>query len=165
MAHVGISENSLNPRWGVEIKGLGSRCSEFLGIKFTSCGCSRKETRCRIYPPWNGQFAPENRPKPKRKGSSSNHQFSGAFAVSFREGTVVVQAVISLHGRTFSTNGLSIPTSFMKRSKFKAVYVLTHAYIYFFKIHVHRYLPGTCQCPFSFFGSCFTQNKIQTQSN
>ena len=30
--------------------------------------------------------APENRPGPKRKGSSSNYPFSGAFAVSFREG-------------------------------------------------------------------------------
>ena len=30
-----------------------------------------------IYPPSNKQFAPENRPKPKRKGSSSNHPFSG----------------------------------------------------------------------------------------
>ena len=75
----------------------------------------------------------------------------------------MVQAVISLHGRTFSTNGLSIPTSFVKRSKFKAVYVLTCIFLYFLKIHVHRYLPGTCQCPFNFFGSCFTQNKIQAQ--
>ncbi len=33
------------------------------------------------------QFAPENRPfAPKRKGSSSKHPYSGAFAVSFREG-------------------------------------------------------------------------------
>ena len=31
-------------------------------------------------------FASENRQPPKRKGSSSNHPFSGAFAVSFREG-------------------------------------------------------------------------------
>ena len=30
--------------------------------------------------------APENRPKPNRKHSYSNHPFSGAFAVSFREG-------------------------------------------------------------------------------
>ena len=30
--------------------------------------------------------APENRPKPNRKGSYSNHPFSGAFAVSLREG-------------------------------------------------------------------------------
>ena len=29
---------------------------------------------------------PENRPGPNRKGSYSNHPFSGAFAVSFREG-------------------------------------------------------------------------------
>ena len=28
----------------------------------------------------------ENMPKPKMEGSSSNHQFLGAFAVSFREG-------------------------------------------------------------------------------
>ena len=32
------------------------------------------------------QFAPENRPAPKRKRSYSNHPFLGAFAVSFREG-------------------------------------------------------------------------------
>ena len=30
--------------------------------------------------------APENRPGPERKQSYSNHPFSGAFAVSFREG-------------------------------------------------------------------------------
>ena len=36
-------------------------------------------------------IAPENRPTPKRKGSSSNHPFSGAFDVSFREGIVVVK--------------------------------------------------------------------------
>ena len=30
---------------------------------------------------------PENRPGPKRKGSSSNHPFSGALAVSFRDGS------------------------------------------------------------------------------
>ena len=35
------------------------------------------------------QFAPGNRPKPKRKGSSSNHPFSDAFAVSFREGNSI----------------------------------------------------------------------------
>ena len=33
------------------------------------------------------QFAPENWPGPKRKGPYSNHPFSGAFAVSFREAT------------------------------------------------------------------------------
>jgi len=34
-------------------------------------------------------FVAENRPEtPKRKGSSSNHPFSGAFAVSFREGMI-----------------------------------------------------------------------------
>ena len=33
--------------------------------------------------------APENRPGPKRKGASSNHPFSGAFAVSFREGSFI----------------------------------------------------------------------------
>ena len=32
-------------------------------------------------------ISPEDRPKPKRKCLSSNHPFSGAFAVSFREGT------------------------------------------------------------------------------
>ena len=32
------------------------------------------------------QLAPKKLPKLKRKGSSSSHQFSGAFAVSFREG-------------------------------------------------------------------------------
>ena len=32
------------------------------------------------------KFAPENRPGPKRKQSYSNHPFSGALAVSFREG-------------------------------------------------------------------------------
>ena len=37
-------------------------------------------------PETNSEFAPENRPGPKRKGSSSNHQFSGAMLVSFREG-------------------------------------------------------------------------------
>ena len=30
--------------------------------------------------------APENRPKPNRKGLYSNHPFVGAMAVSFREG-------------------------------------------------------------------------------
>ncbi len=40
----------------------------------------------RCYPPWNLQFAPENRPKPNREGSYSNHPFLGAFdSVSFRE--------------------------------------------------------------------------------
>ena len=34
----------------------------------------------------------ENRPKPNRKGSSSNHPFLGAFAVSFREGKSSFQA-------------------------------------------------------------------------
>ena len=37
---------------------------------------------------------PENRPKPNRKGSYSNHPFSGAFAVSFREGGTVFGLVI-----------------------------------------------------------------------
>ena len=32
--------------------------------------------------------APENRPKPNRKGSYYNHPFVGAFAVSFREGRI-----------------------------------------------------------------------------
>ena len=40
----------------------------------------------RSYTPWNSQFAPESRPGPKRKQSSSNHPFAHAFAVSFREG-------------------------------------------------------------------------------
>ena len=35
-------------------------------------------------------LAPENRPKPNRKQSYSNHPFLGAFAVSFREGTTTV---------------------------------------------------------------------------
>ena len=42
-------------------------------------------------PKTNWQFALENRPKPKRKGLSSNHQFSGAFAVSFREGRYIFE--------------------------------------------------------------------------
>ena len=34
---------------------------------------------CWIYPPWNGQFAHENRPNsPQKEISSSNHWFSGA---------------------------------------------------------------------------------------
>ena len=33
-------------------------------------------------------FANENRADPKRKGSYSNHPFSGAFDVSFREGNI-----------------------------------------------------------------------------
>ena len=37
-------------------------------------------------PKTNSIFAPENRPGPKRKRSYSNHPFSGALAVSFREG-------------------------------------------------------------------------------
>ena len=36
--------------------------------------------------------APENRPKPKRKGSSSNHQFSGAMLVS---GRVISEAIFA----------------------------------------------------------------------
>ena len=35
-------------------------------------------------------IAPENRPKPKRKGSYSNHQFSGAENVSFRGSTLYI---------------------------------------------------------------------------
>ena len=54
-----------------------------------------KKSRChdRIFtmegtlPKTNSKCAPENRPKPKRKQSYSNHPFSGAFAVSFREGS------------------------------------------------------------------------------
>ena len=43
-------------------------------------------------PETNSKFAPENRPGPKRKRNSySKHPFSGAFAVSFREGTKHVQ--------------------------------------------------------------------------
>ena len=38
--------------------------------------------------PETNQIAPENRPKPNRKGSYSNHPFLGAFAVSFREGNI-----------------------------------------------------------------------------
>ncbi len=38
-------------------------------------------------PETNSEFTPENRLGPKRKRSYSNHPFSGAFAVSFREGT------------------------------------------------------------------------------
>ncbi len=34
-------------------------------------------------------IAPENRPGPKRKRSSSNHPFAGAFAFSFREGIYI----------------------------------------------------------------------------
>ena len=38
-----------------------------------------------IYPPEVYQFAPEKLPKPKRKGSSSNHPiFRGKLAVKFR---------------------------------------------------------------------------------
>ena len=36
-------------------------------------------------PPLITKIAPENGPGPKRKGSSSKHPFSGAFAVSFRD--------------------------------------------------------------------------------
>ena len=36
--------------------------------------------------PETNQNAPENKPIPNRKGSYSNHPFSGALAVSFREG-------------------------------------------------------------------------------
>ncbi len=39
-------------------------------------------------------IAPENRPGPKRKRSSSNHQFSGAFAVSFREGSRYIGIIL-----------------------------------------------------------------------
>ena len=35
-------------------------------------------------PETNGKFAPENRPKPNRKGSYSNHPFLGAMLVSGR---------------------------------------------------------------------------------
>jgi len=34
-------------------------------------------------PETNSKFAPENRPNPKRKGSSSNHSFSGATPPKF----------------------------------------------------------------------------------
>ena len=47
-------------------------------------------------------IAPENRPTPKRKGSSSNHPFSGAFDVSFREGIVVVKGGVPTRGWGFS---------------------------------------------------------------
>ena len=36
------------------------------------------------YPETNSKLAPENRPKPNRKGSYSNHPFSGAMLVSGR---------------------------------------------------------------------------------
>ena len=42
--------------------------------------------------------------------------------------------------------GLSIPSSSIKKNKFKAVYVLTYGYISWM-VHIHIYLPGTCQCP------------------
>ena len=37
---------------------------------------------------------PENRPKPNRKGSYSNHPFLGAMAVSFREGNSFLSFVV-----------------------------------------------------------------------
>ena len=55
-------------------------------------------------------IAPENRPTPKRKGSSSNHPFSGAFDVSFREGIVVVEGVGGSKGMgVFPTCFLKVP--------------------------------------------------------
>ena len=49
--------------------------------------------------------APENRPGPNRKGSSPNHPFSGAFAVSFREGKFFLCAeansVVDLYQNSF----------------------------------------------------------------
>ena len=38
--------------------------------------------------PGTNIFAPENRPKPKRKRSSSNHPFPGGENVSFRENSM-----------------------------------------------------------------------------
>ncbi len=38
-------------------------------------------------PKTNSNITSKNRPGPRKKHSSSNHGFSGAFAVSFREGT------------------------------------------------------------------------------
>ena len=41
--------------------------------------------RERFTPPkFNSEFTPEKLPKPNRKGSSSNHHFSGVFAVKLR---------------------------------------------------------------------------------
>ena len=59
-------------------------------------GCNRGKRRFRSgfpilkmkkkLPETNSHFALENRPGPKRKQSYSNHPFSDALAVSFREG-------------------------------------------------------------------------------
>ena len=58
------------------------------------------------------QFAPENRPfAPKRKGSSSKHPYSGAFAVSFREGKsqdISISEFKKLHRNSFLTQNKSI---------------------------------------------------------
>ena len=54
-------------------------------------GSKAKGSKCsgQRYPwilPWkfNSKFAPENKPGPKRKGSSSNHHFSGGELLNFR---------------------------------------------------------------------------------
>ena len=54
------------------------------------------------YPPWNEQFANENRPIPKRKRSYSNHPFFRGKNVSFREGTKLQHW--KLYGGDFSPN-------------------------------------------------------------
>ena len=43
----------------------------------------------------NSSFAPENRVGPKGNESSSNHPFSGAFAVSFRE--TILFKILMIH--------------------------------------------------------------------
>ena len=52
-------------------------------------------------PETNSNFAPENRPKPNRKGSYSNHPFLGAKAVSFREGVIQKWGPYESHPMTF----------------------------------------------------------------
>ena len=55
-------------------------------------------------PETNSNFATENRPGPKRKRSYSNHPFLGAFAVSFREGTLFARLKFALETQPAAGN-------------------------------------------------------------
>ena len=75
-------------------------CRFFLGESCLKCGEGEQKvvpfslkpySRCTL-PKTN--IAAENRLKPKRKRWYSNHPFSGAFVVSFREGTYMSRQTI-----------------------------------------------------------------------
>ena len=81
--HVGqLLRQNLHLQCQSSVRCLVGSCGNYMSLHVWTCPSWPLDTLGATFPK-TSDIAPENRPGPKRKGSSSNHSFSGARAVSF----------------------------------------------------------------------------------